>query len=69
MSNRCVWIDDIDIEIEGPVVRAVAVSDGSRNSYRMARSAFRAYVERAIRQLDEADERDRCQILAFRQAG
>lgn len=66
---RVVWIDEIEIVVEGATIRATATSGGDRSEYRMARSRFRAYIERAIRQLDECDACDRCQIICWPGAG
>jgi hypothetical protein len=65
MEKQVTWIDDIDIEVEGAVILATAHSGCGARQYRMSRATFREYIERAIRQLDEADERDRCQVLPF----
>lgn len=69
MAESVTWIDDIEIAVEGPTIRATAISGGVRSDYRMGRATFRAYIERAIRQLNEADEAERCQILRFGRTG
>ena len=69
MPDGVTWIDDIELAIEGSVILAVATSGRQRKGYRMGRAAYREYIERAIRLLNEADEADRCQILPWPKTG
>lgn len=61
MQLGCMWIDDVEVSLDGDAVRYVSLSEGDRLPSRMSRAVARRTAAKVIRMLDAVDimEQDR----------
>ena len=58
MPNRVTWVEKVPtVRIDGDSVMSVATSGDESWTTRCSRAMFRAYCERGIRMLNEADRK------------